>query len=381
MPKVVFYTPFITPHQIPWTRRLADLLGHENFRYIYTHPVVGDGWKARQKDEWLVDANVDANIVKGMLYDADVLITGFKLPKIFEARERLGKVSVYSAERWFKPIHIVAINNHIDFCLPGWIKLFWPQFFCELLKMVNVVRKSKRLYLFPMGVHAAKDILIAIDLLRGKFWRLFKIAQITYNNCAGSQIVTDGAPVTGMRLWGYFVSPSSLINERPNKQSRRPIKVLWVGRLVAWKRVHDLVRAAILRKDVISLDIYGKGPELRRLQRLSKAYDNIQIHAPVSNTEVRSIMRNHDIYVLPSNAYEGWGAVVSEALAEGMLVIGTSEAGSSGTMLPKENQYPAGDYIKLANKICNSLVHYDGKGWTSEDAAKYMFDFVSEVTR
>ena len=59
--------------------------------------------------------------------------------------------------------------------------------------------------------------------------------------------------------------------------------------------------------------------------------------------EVRAFMRSHEVYVLPSNAYEGWGAVVSEALEEGMEVLGTYEAGSSATVLPQENLFHAGD--------------------------------------
>ena len=50
--------------------------------------------------------------------------------------------------------------------------------------------------------------------------------------------------------------------------------------------------------------------------------------------KVRELMREHDLFVLASNAYEGWGAVVSEALEEGMRVLGTFEAGASAAILP-----------------------------------------------
>lgn len=62
-------------------------------------------------------------------------------------------------------------------------------------------------------------------------------------------------------------------------------------------------------------------------------------------------MRSHEVYVLPSNAYEGWGAVVSEALEEGMEVLGTYEAGSSATVLPQENLSHAGDWRTLRDKL------------------------------
>ena len=62
-------------------------------------------------------------------------------------------------------------------------------------------------------------------------------------------------------------------------------------------------------------------------------------------------MRSHDVYVLPSNGYEGWGAVVSEALEEGMRVLGTFEAGASATMLPRERLFRAGDWRRLARLL------------------------------
>lgn len=62
-------------------------------------------------------------------------------------------------------------------------------------------------------------------------------------------------------------------------------------------------------------------------------------------------MREHDIYVLASNAQEGWGAAVNEALEEGMVVVGTYEAGASAALLPRENLYHAGDWKALARLL------------------------------
>ncbi len=50
-----------------------------------------------------------------------------------------------------------------------------------------------------------------------------------------------------MRMWGYFVTPSKLsgieCSELRKRQSeevvsgKRPLRILWVGRLLAWKKV------------------------------------------------------------------------------------------------------------------------------------------------
>ena len=87
-------------------------------------------------------------------------------------------------------------------------------------------------------------------------------------------------------------------------------------------------------------------------------------------------MREHDVYVLSSNAYEGWGAVVSEALEEGMLTFGTYEAGSSATILPESHLFHAGDWRTLAEllrKAASGELKPTGIGdWTAKFAASQL---------
>lgn len=102
-----------------------------------------------------------------------------------------------------------------------------------------------------------------------------------------------------------------------------------------------------------------------------------RISVPV--TEVRSFMRSNDVYVLASNAHEGWGAVVSEALEEGMEVFGTYEAGSSATMLPKENLFHAGDWKTLSEQLIrfgrSRVRHCHGiDNWNAKFAAKKLVE-------
>ena len=89
-------------------------------------------------------------------------------------------------------------------------------------------------------------------------------------------------------------------------------------------------------------------------------------------------MREHDVYVLASNGYEGWGAVVSEALEEGMKVVGTYEAGSSGTMLPKSNLFHAGDWKGLLNILRRGPQPIDADVWSAASFAKTL---VNEVCK
>ena len=89
-------------------------------------------------------------------------------------------------------------------------------------------------------------------------------------------------------------------------------------------------------------------------------------------------MQEHDLYVLSSNGYEGWGAVVSEALEEGMRVLGTFEAGASATLLPRERLFHSGDWkglVQLIEKeIRGELPPCSIGEWTAKAAAKRLME-------
>ena len=157
-----------------------------------------------------------------------------------------------------------------------------------------------------------------------------------------------------------------------------------VGRLLKLKRVDTIIRAvgesstSSMRPNII-LDIYGVGPEEKRLRQMASKYgDVIKFHPPVSIDMVRKLMHEHDVYVLASDAHEGWGAVVSEASVEGMRAFATYESGSGATMLPDECLFSAGDWRRLAcllRGVASELAQGQGIGaWSVEEGVKRMLN-------
>jgi hypothetical protein len=75
---------------------------------------------------------------------------------------------------------------------------------------------------------------------------------------------------------------------------------------------------------------------------------------------------------------------VSEALEEGMHVLGTYEAGSSATMLPEADLFHAGDWRRLQRLLGRCLEEkrrgaLKGQGigeWTAEKAAERLVSLV-----
>ena len=84
------------------------------------------------------------------------------------------------------------------------------------------------------------------------------------------------------------------------------------------------------------------------------AIDSFQFMLPMPTVQVIELMKQHHIYVLPSNGYEGWGAVVNEAMSAGCTVIASSVAGSAKTMISHGNNgllFETGDHEQLANLL------------------------------
>ena len=378
--RVVLYMNIPSPHQMPLTAALGRLLGPGNVLYVSAAPMDEErrkmGWCAGDAGGVSV-VGADAPEAREWLEAADVLLTGIRDFDLFERRGRRGLRTFYASERWFKP-------------RLGRLRLLLPSYRRMARRFRGLVREGLVTYL-PCGVWAARDM--AWLCLRGGERRA----------AFAALDAPDGAwrpmqPVAGcgwMRMWGYFVAPSRASDEgrqaEPDTQGRA-LRVLWVGRLLAWKRVDTLFKAAsaCLEKFPLVLTVVGDGPERARLERLGRRLfarhpSALDFRHSVPIDDVRALMRSHDVYVLPSNGYEGWGAVVSEAMEEGMDVLGTLEAGSSATMLPRERLFRAGDGRRLAEllarcrgrRMAGETVPGIG-AWSAASAARSLLEAVKE---
>lgn len=378
----VLHTIIPSPHQIPIAREIARRVGEENFRYIYDAPLDDErralGW-GDESYGWLMPAAESG--AKELLENADVLLSGIREFNLFDQRTKRGLKTFHMSERWFKPPFGVA-------------RLALARFRSIARANVGLLTGRASYYYLPIGIHAARDMARLCGLMLGDAKCIFGAPTIDYE-CRPCGRVRPGAtarPRTSKdglmdkcRLWGYFVEPSRNVVGASEKGSPTPmLRVLWVGRLLALKRVDTLIRAVRLVAESritngttpeVSLDIYGTGPEEPRLRQMAKnSVAKIGFHAPVPISEVRGLMRAHDVYVLSSNGYEGWGAVVSEALEERMIVLGTREAGSTATMLPEDRLFNAGDATALARlleKAATDQFKPMGIGtWSASNAAK-----------
>ena len=367
--KFVFFTNIISPHQMPLARTLIGLLGADKYRYVYTEREDKErsklGW-GNKGEEWCLHGDESAAV----LSEAEVLMSGVRAPNLFEKRANEGKKTLDCSERWFKPPI-------------GFLRVFVPSYFKMARRIVKLLNESESFYYLPMGIHAARDMTRLCGLMNGDLRCLFRAPKLDFERKPGGKIWVKDEPrntqntrkycLDKMRMWGYFVEEGR--GNREEGRGKRDVKVLWVGRLLDWKRVDTIIKAVgeCSKGKKITLDIYGLGPEEAKLKKLAAKYgDVIKFYQPVPINEVRKLMREHDVYVLSSNRYEGWGAVVSEALEEGVAVIGTYDAGSSGTILPESNLFHAGDWRKLRELLEGDVERVGIGSWTAKSAAKFL---------
>lgn len=133
------------------------------------------------------------------------------------------------------------------------------------------------------------------------------------------------------------IFPFCYVVETPSSESRpviakASVQVVAIGQLILRKRFDLLLKAlATQRESQWTLKIIGHGPLRESLESMA---DNLGIKERVTftgaldNLEVRTELARTNIFVLPSR-WDGWGAVVNEALMGGVPVLCSDFCGAA----------------------------------------------------
>lgn len=322
--RILLVTNFPSHHQLPFARALVHRLGLNAVRLATTESIpeerVALGWSPEATERWILrtaDSHADATELRSWWSETDLVITGHRDLEDMEARLAAGKPVVYTSERWWKPPF-------------GRARLLHPHFAAMALKFRSLAR-SPHFHYWPIGVHAARD-LTWLAPLHERCWD-----------------------------WGYFTSLDGLVQDP--KPSERGPSVLWVGRMLKLKRVETLIRAfaqAVVQVPNATLTLLGDGPERETLVALCSRIlppGSYRFRQPCPAADISQIMAQHRIFAFPSNAYEGWGAVVNEAMSAGCAVICSSAAGASMMIRHGENGllFAPGDVSALSEHLVHLL--------------------------
>ncbi|MFO7965717.1 MAG: glycosyltransferase [Desulfobacterales bacterium] len=173
--------------------------------------------------------------------------------------------------------------------------------------------------------------------------------------------------------------------------------ILFVGRLIDWKGVDNLVRAMplVLAKFPASrLIVVGEGLERQRLENLSRELGvagSIDFTGGLSQNEIVDYYRMADVFVLPSiinekGETEGLGVVLLEALACGVPVVGTKVGGivdiiaheKTGLLVPQKSpEKLAGSIVRLFEE--DALRQATAKNGREFIEARFSWNVISDA--
>lgn len=151
---------------------------------------------------------------------------------------------------------------------------------------------------------------------------------------AKSWIEARGVDETLIFPFAYFL-PDGTSRFQPDNLSDRPFRVLFVGQLVRRKRLDLLIGSLVDSLGCnVELAVVGSGPlegELRAAAERQLGSRRVHWVGTLPMSRVSEEVVRADCLVLPSD-FDGWGAVVSEALMMGTPAICSDQCGSLGAV-------------------------------------------------
>lgn len=173
-----------------------------------------------------------------------------------------------------------------------------------------------------------------------------------------------GFPAHKLYQWGYFTEQvaTDIIYE-----NAKP-KIIFVGSIDTRKNILSLVAAAGECRNLYEeLLIVGGGPLEPELKNAIASNRKIHYLGRLRNQAVGELIASCDLLVLPS-LFDGWGAVVNEALLQGTRVLCSDNCGASA-LLDGETR---GGVFQLSKpeSLQETLTYWLGKGALTADERK-----------
>jgi len=322
---IAIVSNFMNHHQKPLADRLYEKLG-DGFLWVATTPTDEDRIRLGYDD-----LNASLPYVACVYADraswdrayrfcisCDCLIVSYEFADVVAVRMRQNKMTVYCSER---------------VCKKGDWEMLSPYAYLSALKRFTRYR-GKNFHLLSIGEHAARD---------------FRLAGSFGKKCY---------------RWGYFIDVPELDETGNEKWDRDVPEVFWAARMIDWKHPEYVPYAAKRLKEEnipFRLEMAGDGELMEQTRSRIRAEgleDCVRLLGPLNHETVREKMLQANIFCLTSNRREGWGAVISEALASRCVVIASEACGAASSLIRDgengilfQNDSPESFYQKLRSAL------------------------------
>jgi glycosyltransferase involved in cell wall biosynthesis len=136
-----------------------------------------------------------------------------------------------------------------------------------------------------------------------------------------------GIPASKVFRFGYFIPATSpSINRVGSSDQDAPLRIIYVGSLIARKGIDVLINAAnkLSRRGLrIRVDVFGPG------NPADYEFDGavVKYCGRIPFGRSQQVISEYDLLVVPSR-YDGWGVVVNEALMVGVPVVCSNRVGA-----------------------------------------------------
>lgn len=185
-----------------------------------------------------------------------------------------------------------------------------------------------------LGAPTLQSVLAGVrNAYRQRFLNGFD-ALIAYSTVGANQYRKLG--VDNKRL---FVAPNAIAPIPPPMASRKvkpqkDLRVLFVGRLQARKRVDNLLKACAAQENMPALTIIGDGPARNDLEALARGvYPRANFTGAQQGEALDAYFRAADLFVLPGTG----GLAVQQAMAHGLPVIVAEGDGTQNDLATPQN--------------------------------------------
>lgn len=348
---VVFVSNFMSHHQRPLADALYRLT-NGNYAFIATQPMDQErrdmGWSNADKAPYEISLADDRLKCEAWLERADIIIYGSAPYELIEPSLKAGKLVFRYSER------------------PHKTGLPWYKYPLRLWQFTRLFNRYRNFYLLCASAYAARD---------------YALTHTFFNKAY---------------RWGYFTEVKAYPNVDDLIRNKKPISLLWSGRLLPLKHPEAALAVAVRLKNLgypFTMNIVGEGelyePLKAQIER-ENLTDCVHMRGFIPPEKLRILMEESEVFLFTSDRNEGWGAVLNESMNSACAVVASHAIGSVPFLIQDgENGliYKDGDVQSLADKVQWLIDHPEQRvqlakkayetmetQWNSENAASRLLE-------
>ena len=255
--------------------------------------------------------------------------------------------------------------------LPGRVVYYVSDYWPSALDMHTTYWQSPARH-GPMQVPKKLLSKVAMAILTKEGQPDLKLEQVI---CVSARVrdllVQAGLPIQHARIIHGGTDIGRFLEVRERNYRAGHLKLLYAGQLVRHKGVHTAIEAMARLVNTqgmnqISLTLIGSGhPDyeafLRDLVERKRLRHFVTFHEPVSKDEMPNILQQFDVLIFPSIYEEPLARMTQEAMASGLVVVGTTTGGTKEILRDGETgfTFTPEDADGLAEQVVRLMIDPD----------------------